>query len=388
MKKLLALTAAFITVFNFSACDKSAEPELDAMDVIEEIIFPDESAEPVDEDMFRVGVIYGGEIGDVQGDVEFNSYTYAHERGIVAMQNALGLADGQIVRKTGVSPDDEEAVEAALRECADEGCEIIFATEAGYASAARAAAKSMPDSVICVAAGDVSDENISSYSGKIYQAYYLSGIAAGMRTQTAMVGFISAMGESQSVSMECINAFAMGVEKGNPLARVYVRTAGEWANADAERLAADELIEAGCDVIAQHCGTIQPQIAAEERENVWSIGYGDMSEAAPTSFLAAPVWNWGIYYTMAAKSVMEGNWTGENYFASMSDGLIDIYTLTKNCADGTKDAIDEAKAQILGGWEIFSGEITDNMGNAVCSEGETLDLSVMDWYYGNVVIDD
>ena len=68
----------------------------------------------------KVGVIHIGNPADGSG------YSYTHDQGIVAMQKAVGLEDDQIIRKNNVADDDQTAIETAMRECVEEGCQIIF----------------------------------------------------------------------------------------------------------------------------------------------------------------------------------------------------------------------------------------------------------------------
>ncbi|MGN1098023.1 MAG: BMP family ABC transporter substrate-binding protein [Clostridia bacterium] len=380
MKKLLALILALAMVLVFTACDGSDEPDLANEDMT-----PSDVEEQLSEDVFKVGVIYSGDPASGSG------YSYTHDQGIIAMQNSLGLSEGQIVRKINVSASDADSVRTAMEECIDEGCEIIFGTSGDYMNVMASLAKKYPDIIFSNAAGSKSnDANFNNYSARIYQAFYLTGIAAGMKTESGKIGFVAAMDSGNSEVTACVDAFAMGVERVNPEAKVYVKITGVWSDAVLEQQTADALIDIGCDVIAQHCDTPAPQIAAESRQ-VWSCGYNnDMGEIAPEAHLTAPIWNWGIYYTRTAKAVMEKTWTSENYYGGMDDGLIDISALSKNCADGTKEAVAEAKAEILSGHDVFSGEIIDNQGNVVCAEDETLDdetiVGGINWYYRNVEV--
>ena len=77
-------------------------------------------------DQIKVGVIHIGDPADGSG------YSYAHDQGIVGMQQALGLSDDQIIRKNNVADDDAAAIQTALEELVEAGCNIIFATSWGY----------------------------------------------------------------------------------------------------------------------------------------------------------------------------------------------------------------------------------------------------------------
>ncbi len=335
---------------------------------------------------FKVGVIHIGDPADGAG------YSYAHDQGIVAMQKELKLDDSQIVRKINVVDSDAVATRTAIEECIEEGCKIIFGTSWGYMDTMEQMANEHPDVIFSHGTGYKSNgKNFNNYFGRIYQARYLAGIAAGLKTESNLIGYVAAMDVTNSEVTGGINAFAMGVESVNPDAKVYVKVTNSWFSPDLEKQAAEALLDAGCDVIAQHCDTTAPQLAAESRGK-FGCGYNsDMTKDAPKAHLCAPIWNWGVYYTKAAKSVMDGTWTGENYFGGMDDGLVDISPLSDNCAEGTKEAVDAARAKIKdGSFKVFEGELFDNAGNKVCSAGEVIsDADItgnMNWYYRTVEV--
>ena len=341
---------------------------------------------PIAKEDIKVGVIHIGDPADGAG------YTFAHDQGIVAMQQELGLSDDQIIRKNSVDDTDAVAIRTATEECIEEGCNIIFGTSWGFMDTMEELAGEYPEVIFSHCSGYKSNgKNFNNYFGRIYQARYLTGIAAGLRTESDKIGFVAAMGSDNSEVTGGIDAFALGVEAVNPDAKIYVKVTNTWFDPTLEQQAAEALLDAGCDVIAQHGDTTAPQLAAEAR-GVWGCGYNsDMTKDAPKAHLTAPVWNWGVYYTKAVKSVIDGTWTGENYFGGMDDGLIDISPLSDNCAEGTADAIEAARQKILGGFKVFEGELYDNQGNQVCAEGEALSDSditgAMNWYYKNVVVE-
>jgi len=339
----------------------------------------------VPKDKIKVGVIHIGNPADGAG------YTYAHDQGIIAMQQELGLADSQIIRKNNVNDTDAVAIKTALEECVEEGCHIIFGTSWGYMDSMEEMAQEHPDIIFSHCSGYKSnDKNFNNYFGRIYQARYLAGVAAGLKTKTNKIGYVAAMGKDNAEVTGGINAFAMGIESVNPDAKVYVKVTNTWFDPTLEKQAAEALLDLGCDVIAQHADTTAPQLAAEER-GVWGCGYNsDMTKDAPKAHLTAPIWKWGAYYTAAVKAVIEGKWTNENYFGGMEDGLVDISPLSANCADGTAEAVEAARKRILDGFKVFEGDIFDNEGNQICKEGEFLSDSditggKMNWYYRNVV---
>ena len=279
---------------------------------------------PVNKDDLKVGFVFIGDVSD-------KGYTYAHYQGLLDMQQNLGLSDDQILIKTNVSED--SSCETALRELVEAGCQI----------------------------------NFNNYFGAIYQARYLAGIAAGLKTQTNKIGFVAAMQTPEVIGG--FDAFALGVQSVNPDAVVYVKYTNSWYDATLERQTADALLDLGCDVIGQHCDTANPQIAAQER-GVWGCGYNaDMTVDAPKAHLTAPVWHWGAVYTKEVQEVLDGTWKPEKIFLTMADGLVDLSPLSENCAEGTAEAIEAARTKIVSGeFDVFEGPLYDNQGNQILDE--------------------
>lgn len=333
----------------------------------------------------KVGVIHIGNPADGSG------YSFAHDQGIVEMQKTLGLEDGQIIRKNNVADDDQTAIETAMRECVEEGCQIIFATSWGYMDACEALAEEYPEVIFSHGTGyKANGTNFNNYFGRVYQSRYLSGIAAGLKTKSNKVGYVGAWGKDNAEVTGGCNAFAMGVNSVNPEAEVYVKTTSSWYDPEGEKQAAVALINEGCDVIGQHCDTPNPQLAAEEA-GVFGVGYNsDMSKDAPKAVLTSTVWNWGAYYTTAVQSLMDGTWTGANYFGGLKEGLVDLAPLSDLCAEGTKEKVEEAKAKIISGeWDVFDGVIECNDGTTVGTEGQPMsDADItgnIHWYFKNIV---
>ena len=333
----------------------------------------------------KVGVLY------ISDPAEGSGYSYTHDLGIQGMQENLGLSSDQIVRKI-VDDSDAQATEASIRECIDEGCNVILSTSWGYMETTAAMAEEYPDIYFSHGTGYKSNgKNFNNYFGRIYQARYLSGIVAGMNTKSNLIGYVAAQDSSNSEVTGGIDAFAIGVASVNPDAKINVIITNSWYDPEKEEAASRQLLDMGCDVMAQHCDTAYPQTLAQER-GVYGIGYNsDMSKETPDSCLTSVIWNWSAYYTSAVKSIIDGSWDGSNYYGGMAEGLVGITNLASFAAEGTQEKVDEATAAILSGQSnVFDGVMTTNTGETIGQEGSTLDDATItggiNWYYHNVVI--
>lgn len=339
----------------------------------------------ISKDDMKVGVLY------ISDPSEGSGYSYTHDLGIQGMQENLGLHSDQIERKI-VDDSDAAATEKAIKECIDDGCKIIFTTSWGYMETTSEMAEQYPDIYFSHGTGYLSNgKNFNNYFGRIYQARYLSGIVAGMNTKSNKIGYVAAQDSSNSEVTGGIDAFAIGVESVNPDAKIYVVVTNSWYDPDKEKAASEQLLDMGCDVMAQHCDTPYPQTLAQDR-GVYGIGYNsDMSKETPNSCLTSVIWNWSAYYTSAVKSVMNGTWDGSNYYGGMAEGLVGITNLASFAADGTQEKVNEATAAILSGENnVFDGVLETNTGDTIGSEGSTLDDATItggiNWYYRNVVV--
>lgn len=344
------------------------------------------SSKGISKDAIKVGVIH------LSDPSEGSGYTYTHDLGIQGMQQNLGLSDEQIVRKINVADSDADATREAIKECIDEGCNIIFATSWGYMETTAEMAEEYPDIYFSHGTGYLSNgKNFNNYFGRIYQARYLSGIVAGMNTKSNKIGYVAAQDSSNSEVTGGIDAFAIGVESVNSDAQIYVVVTNSWYDPDKEKAASEKLLDMGCDVMTQHCDTAYPQTLAQER-GVYGIGYNsDMSKETPDSCLTSVIWNWSAYYTSAVKSIINGTWDGSNYYGGMAEGLVGITNLASFAADGTQEKVDEATAAILSGQNnVFDGVLKTNTGETIGAENQTLDDATItggiNWYYHNVNI--
>lgn len=340
--------------------------------------------DPIAKEDIKVGVIH------ITNPAEGSGYTYTHDTGIVAMQKELGLNDNQIVRKNNVNDQDPAAIQAAIEECIEDGANIIFATSWGYMDVCEQMAEEYPEVIFSHGTGYKGNgKNFNNYFGRIYQARYLSGIAAGLKTESNKIGYVAAQDVNNAEVTGGANAFAMGVHSVNPDATVYVKVTGSWYDPEGETAAAEALINLGCDVLSQHCDTPNPMTVAEENK-AFGVGYNsDMSKDAKDAVLTSVIWHWGSYYTHAVKSVIDGTWDGKNYFGGMAEGLVDLSDLSDLCAEGTAEKIKEAKDKMVSGeWDVFTGVIETNDGKTVGEEGKTLDDATItggiNWYFKTI----
>lgn len=397
IKQTTAILAAAAMLLTATACSGSTGSETTTAANGDATVSDSVSTNGISKDDIKVGVIHIGDPADGSG------YSYTHDLGIQGMQANLGLKDEQIVRKINISDSDTAATKTAIEDCIAEGCNIVFTTSYGYMDTTEALAVENPNVYFSHGTGYKSNEtNFNNYFGRIYQARYLAGIAAGLKTESDKIGYVAAYGTELAETCSGINAFALGVQSVNPDATVYVKTLSSWYDPANETAYAEALIEMGCDVIAQHCDTANPQVAAQNA-GVYGCGYNsDMTAQAPDAHLVAPIWHWDVYYTAAVQAVIDGTWAEfGNYYAGIEVGLVGISEISKNCDEKTQSYIDAVTELMKSGeWDVFSGvalsfdengnvvktdsPLTDNTGAAVAPVDDATITGTMNYFVKGV----
>jgi basic membrane protein A len=342
---------------------------------------------------FKVGAIYINSKNDTAG------YTYAHHNGITTAMKALGLDPDTDLVIVDEVPEDTDKVLTAIDTLVGEGANIIFGISFGYIDAFAQAAEEYPDVAFSHATGYMSNEtNFNNYFGRAYQARYLAGIAAGLKsleTGNNNIGYVAAYGTEYAETCSGINGFTLGVQAVNPDAVVYVKELGAWGDEVNEAAFAKELISSyNCGVITQHCDSAQPQIAAQDA-GVFGCGYNsDMTADAPNAHLTAAIWNWNVYYQTAIEAAMgciaENGPYDESHFVDalgtsawyggLKEGFVDVSPLNEaTVAEGTQSAIDAVKELIVSGdWDVFTGTklnitVTDGVATVEQEEAALVD---------------
>ena len=363
MKKILAMVMAMAMVLSLAACGGGDKPSTSAGSAASGAASSG-AAGTSDAADFKVGAIYINSKNDTAG------YTYAHHNGITTAMKELGLDPATQLVIVDEVPEDKEQVLAAIDTLVGEGANIIFGISFGYIDAMEKAAAEYPDVVFSHATGyKCNDTNFNNYFGRAYQARYLAGIAAGLKsleTGNNNIGYVAAYGTEYAETCSGINGFALGAQSVNPDAKVYVKELGAWADEVNESAFAKELIDSyKCGVISQHCDSAQPQIAAQDA-GVFGCGYNsDMTADAPNAHLTAAIWNWNVYYRTAIEAAMTCG-DASNYvstlgsgawYGGLKEGFVDVSPLNEaTCAAGTQEAIDAVKELIISGeWDVFSG---------------------------------
>ena len=363
MKKIgNILSILLIGAILLAACGGAAEPP----PADESAASAEKAAEAItekadDEDSFKVAFVYVAPIGDL-------GWTWAHDQARLQLEEELGV-ETAFVEMVPEGPEGERVI----RDFAMKGYDLIFTTSFGYMDATVTVAEEFPDTQFVHISGYKNAPNASNVFGRMYQPRYLSGLVAGASTQSNIIGYVAAFPIPEVI--RGINAFTLGAREVNPDVEVRVVWTNTWFGPPEEKEAADALLAAGADMIAQHQDTTEPQKAAADA-GALSIGYdSDMAQFVGDTVLTSPVWNWGVKYIEIAEQVMAGTYDGsESYWGGMDEDVVALAPLSDRVSAATAALVEEKSAAIISGdWDVFCGPIVGANGNVVVGAGECLD---------------
>ena len=116
-----------------------------------------------------------------------------------------------------------------------------------------------------------------------------------------------------------------------------------------EKEAVQALIDGGADLISQHADSMGAPTACETA-GVPNVSYnGSTASVAPNTFIVSSRINWVPYMTLLIDSVLNGKEIPADFTGTIADGSVELTALGDAAAEGTQEAIDAAKAEIVAG---------------------------------------
>lgn len=330
----------------------------------------------IEQESVRVGVI-------MSGGIEETGWNGMHYNGLKQASDKLGI---ELLIEEHVKEFSGECTEA-IEELVEQGAEMIILTSYNYSEEAKELVKEYPQIVFYVNSSEHHDTNMTSYFVRMYQARYLSGIIAGMKTEGNQIGYVAAMPNNEV--NRGINAFTLGVKRVNPEAQVVVTYTGEWDNKEKEMEAANNLIqEEQVDVITYHQN--QPNVVeAAEQAGIYSIAYHETMKESSANNLTTVQCSWELVYEAILREFMVGKSNiQDNYWIGLEAEAVGLSEYSELVSEDIKKEIEAAKNEILAGKDVFSGIIYDTEGSLRCDEKEFISdenlLEHMDWYVEGV----
>jgi simple sugar transport system substrate-binding protein len=314
------------------------------------------------EEPLKAGFIYIGPVGD-------HGWTFAHDEGRKAAQAKLGSkVQTSFIENVPETADSERVI----RELAQKGTKVIFATSFGYMNQMEKVAKAYPKTVFMHATGYKSGPNMGTYDVRTYEGAYMLGVVAGKISKTDNLGVVASIPIPEVIRN--IDAFTIGARSVNPKITTRAIWVNSWFDPGKEREAALALISQGCDVLMQN--TDSPAVVQTALEKgVHAFGWdSDMSKFGGKAHLAASELNWSVIYEDVLSDVLAGKWKTTNYWWGVKEGAVNIADFGPDTPADVKKLAEERRDAIKAGkLHPFTGPIKDQAGKELVAAGKTLD---------------
>jgi simple sugar transport system substrate-binding protein len=352
-RSLLALAAVGTLSAALVGCGKKEEPAPAPAAVASA-----PKAEPL-----KAAWVYVGPIGDA-------GWTFAHDLGRKAVEAEYGdKIKTTFVEKVPEGPD----AERVIRDLAQQGNKIIFATSFGYMEPMLKVAKDFPDVKFEHATGYKTADNMRVYDARFYQDTYLAGMIAGKMTKTNTLGFVGSFPIPEV--LRNINAFTLGAQAVNPKIKTKVVWVSTWFDPPKESEAAQTLINGGADVLLQNTDSTAVLQTADKAGKLAFGWDSDMSAFGGKAHLGSAIADWSNYYKKSIKEVMDGSWKGNTVTRwGVAEGQNDLIKISDAVPADVKAKVDEIKAGMKAGtFEVFTGPIKDSTGKERLAKGTAAD---------------
>ncbi|MFT4948125.1 MAG: basic membrane protein A [Natronomonas sp.] len=293
-------------------------------------------------DSISAAWLYISEPGDL-------GWSWAHDQGRKAVDEQFDWLETDF--SSGVAPADAERV---TLEYTNNGYDVVFGTSFEYMDPMYNVAEENPDTVYEHCSGYRTRENMGRYFGRMYQARYLAGVAAGMVTEADTLGYVAAFPIPEVV--RGINAFTLGAASANEAVTTKVRWTNDWYDPNVEQEAAESLIEQGADVMAQHQDSPAAVRAASDA-GIWATGYdAPMAEFAGDDYLTSPVWDWEVFYAPTLEAVRNGEWTADFYYDGLDSGIVALDEFGAEVPDEVASEVESQRSALRSGdLDVWAG---------------------------------
>lgn len=319
----------------------------------------------------------------LSGAFDENGWNGMHYNGMKKACDTLGV---ELLVKENVKEFNGEC-KSAIKELVEEGAGLIILSSYNYSEEVKDEIKKYPEISFYANSSEYHDENMTSYFARMYQARYLAGVVAGMKTESGKIGYVAAMNNNEV--NRGISAFAMGVRRVNPTAEVIVAWSGDWDKEEEEKRLAEALVkDEGVDILTYHQN--RPNVVdMAEQLGVYSIGYHEALSGKSENYLMSVVCDWEMVYKELVKSYLSGKANEkENYWIGMEVEAVGLSEYSELISGEIRQRIKAEKKDIISGKDVFSGVIYDTDGTLRCGEKEMISDEVLlerfDWFVEGV----
>jgi basic membrane protein A len=259
---------------------------------------------------------------------------------------------GYTVAKTEQLTDPD--MEAAFRDYASQGYDIVIGHSFGFGAAALAAAPDFQDSFFFVDAGAHEAENVASFVPAEEQNHYLAGVLAARMTETGKIGFIGGF-DYPSLIKEVVGVME-GAGSVDPNIEVRISWVGSWGDPVKAQELAVAMVEEGVDVIIAQASGGDPGIWKTLQESGgWVIqAVNSCMESVPDICLSSVDVTWEDVIVSGVEKYANGELEGTIYEMGIAEGGVDLGTIHESVPQEIVDEVMALRQQIIDGTLVIT----------------------------------
>lgn len=382
---------AVIQVYGYQALRSKTPSEIGRLvsSVWEEIVLQQEK-DPIDvklapeekkpgllAKMFSVGERGAMQVAFIHDKTPTQSgWTNSHEQGRLHVQRVFGDA----IRTTAYFNAMESDPFAVIQQAIADGNTIIFTTSPRLLPASLRAAVEYPKVTILNCSLNKSHRYIRTYYARMYEAKFIIGAIAGSLAGVDSVGYLCDYPIYGQIAG--INAFALGVQMVNPRTKVYL----EWSTVGGGEAAIRRLTDRNIRLISS-------RDLARKGDGSWTSFGLSLISGEDRVILAAPVWQWGVYYEAMLRRIQDKSFQAEyeesgkalNYYWGMSAGVVAM-----RCTDKVPPSTHKLAELLQNSIQAdlyypFRGKLYAQGGKVLDGDLTTEQIIGMDWLAENIV---
>jgi basic membrane protein A len=296
--------------------------------------------------IFRVAVIMPSTINDL-------AFSQSMYDALLTIQEEMGGEEKmELVYSENMFVVDDAA--AAIRDYASQGYDLVIAHGSQYGSSLKEIAPDFEETAFAhgTTVDTFMDEginNVFAYEAASHEGGYVSGVMAGMLTESNVVGVVGPI-ETGDAKLY-IDGFVAGVRASNPEAQVNVNYIGSFSDVALAAEAANTHIKAGADVLSGTAQMVVGAIGAAEESNVlWFGTQASQTSLAPSIVVANQIYDWSPMLKEIIDLIDQGTYGGKAFVITLeNEGQVMEYNPDFDLPADVKTAADEAYKGIVDG---------------------------------------
>ncbi len=254
-------------------------------------------------------------------------------RGLLKIQSRFDI---DVYYKEGMNS--ESLVEAAVKEFAEKGVNLIYGHGNEYAEYFNRISEKYPDIHFISFNGDAKNENTTSLNFDAYAMGFFGGMVAAHMTQSNHLGVIAAFEWQPEVE-----GFYEGATFYNSDIDVEITYVGHWDHDEKAMEILEKLLSQDVDVIyPAGDGYNVPVIERVKEKGLFVVGYvSDQSDLGESTVLTSTVQHVDTLYELVATKFNAKDLESGNLYFDFQDGVISLGKFSPNVDDEFRELMQQ-----------------------------------------------